>query len=82
MRRFNREKPDGGSATLAVNYYWNTQKTEAERRQYLRAGWQNLVWFEVRRAVFEVSRCGGRTIYSHDNATLARYVASLRRFAT
>lgn len=52
MNRYEREKPGTCGARAAVNFYWNTQKTDAEVQRYLHAGNQNHVWYEVWRALF------------------------------
>ena len=52
MNRYERERPNTGGARAAVNRYWNTQKTEAERATYLHAAHQRHVWYEVWRALF------------------------------
>ena len=52
MNRYEREKPNTGGARAAVNFYWNTQKSDTERMRYLHASNQNHVWYEVWRALF------------------------------
>lgn len=79
MTRYEREKPGAGGARAAVNFYWNTQKSDDERRRYLHAGNQNHVWHEVRRALFSNVYCRGLFSGAWPNDNLRHRVNMLRR---
>jgi len=82
MNRYEREKPGTGTATMAVNYYWNTQKSDAEVQRYLHAGNQNHVWYEVWRALFHNVHCKGQSFsWAWPNDNLLHRVQRLKERA-
>lgn len=78
MNRYEREKPGTGGARAAVNRYWNTQKTEEERRRYLHAMWQNYTWYEVWRALFHNVSKAQAFSWAESHERLRRYVQALK----
>jgi hypothetical protein len=81
MNRYEREKPGTGGARAAVNFHWNTRKSDEERQRYLHAADQNHVWYEVWRALFHDVHSNGVKSFSWawPNDNLRHRVQMLRQ---
>ena len=75
MRRFEREKPDGGCAVTAVNVHRNTGKMPSWERAWHR----HHTWHEVRRALWKMDDLSKMLpeVRLDYLARLKRYVAHL-----